>query len=389
MQLKTFDEILTGLCNSLDTELSPRSISRSNTNIIYLILKAIAKGYEIINNTCVILNNKFNPSLCTIEDLDSIASLVGTKRLSGSGSGLHINVINNNEDTAVILQMGVYYYALDDDTIFRFDVLEDTEIASGKYVSYIAMSENYGSYHVTAQESITVTSDKEISSDLTFSCTDNSGILGVTAETDLEFRERVLSDTTRQNMFVELENEIKNLPYIFDAKIKYNNQVVDESYDEYVIPPFTAAIFYSGEPRNDIAGIVANKLICATLQTDTSVTLKYTDSVFVSGSYDVHIIPFKKMSFGVNVLYKIDDMFEDDNTIRTKIRNALYNNFTGEVHKDYVKENDVYEVVKNLDLTATEILGINLTLGEVATDYISVPDSQIPLLTDVTFSRVE
>ena len=48
MQLKTFNEILTGLCDDFDYLISPRFIARTNNNIIYLLFKAIAKGYEVI-----------------------------------------------------------------------------------------------------------------------------------------------------------------------------------------------------------------------------------------------------------------------------------------------------------------------------------------------------
>ena len=61
MELKTFDTILTTICDSFDSLISPRTIARTNTNIIYLIFKAVAKGYEIINNVCVVLSNKFDP----------------------------------------------------------------------------------------------------------------------------------------------------------------------------------------------------------------------------------------------------------------------------------------------------------------------------------------
>lgn len=141
MQLKTFDTILTDLCDAFDTLIAPKSISRSNTNIIYLIFKAIAKGFEVINNVCVVVSHKFDPAYCSVEDLDSVSALVGTERHKGSATGLHIIVTNNNKDSPVTLLSGLYSYALDDDTTFVFEVLQDTEIASEAYTTFIAMSE--------------------------------------------------------------------------------------------------------------------------------------------------------------------------------------------------------------------------------------------------------
>ena len=80
MQLLSYDEILTNICDSFDALIRPRTITRANTNIIYLIFKAVAKGYEVINNTVVALSNKFNPENCSVEDLDSVDTIVGTER---------------------------------------------------------------------------------------------------------------------------------------------------------------------------------------------------------------------------------------------------------------------------------------------------------------------
>src|SRR5574344_1247824 len=95
MKIKTFDTILTEICDFFDSLISPKTIARTNTNIIYLIFKAVAKGYEVINNVCVVLNNKYDPSSCSEEDLESVANIVGTERNNGSASGLHITVTNN------------------------------------------------------------------------------------------------------------------------------------------------------------------------------------------------------------------------------------------------------------------------------------------------------
>lgn len=280
MQIVTYNEILTSLCDNFDSLISPKIMSRSNTNVLYLVFKAIAKGYEVINNICVTLSNKFDPAKCSDEDLESVAKLVGTKRLSGSASGLYITVTNNSGND-VTLSTGVYYYSLDTDTKFVFEVLEDTVIrADGGSVSYIAMTEEVGSYSVTAQSSITVESDdEEVPSELTFSCTDNSSLLGTAAETILEFRKRVNTDPTRQNSVVELETELKNLPYLFDASVRFNNSLQEEVYDGITIPSYYMAIFYSGSPRTEIAEIVAKKSIFPTVATDDSVEVVDRKSV--------------------------------------------------------------------------------------------------------------
>lgn len=386
MEIKTYDTILTGLCDYFDKLLSPKKIARSNTNIFYLIIKAISKGFELVNNVCVVLSNKYDPQSCSDEDLTSSAALVGTERYSGSASGLRITVTNNGEDSAILLA-GTYTYSLDDDTQFEFEVLTDTTIASGSYVSYIAMSEEIGSYAVTEQTDITVESDQTIPSDFTFSCGDNSALLGSSEETDLEFRERLISKTDRQNALVELEDEIKNLPYIFDCKIKFNDTTVSEDYDGITIPAFTALICYSGEIKKELAKKVCSKIICPTLQTVNSIAVQYEDSVFINGSHTVYFTPFNKLQYGVEIIYTINTTYASNYDIQNEIRTALFNHFVSEVHTDYVKEEDFYSLIGDLEISGIEILGINLKYNGSNVNYIEVPKTSLPELTQVIFTQ--
>ena len=386
MVLMSFDEILTFLCDSFDTLISPRKISRSNTNIIYLIFKAVSKGLELINNVCVVLSNKFDPAKCDSSDLESVSALVGTERLQGSASGLHILATNNGTEDVTILE-GLYEYELDEDTKFIFEVLEDTVIPSESYVTFIAMSEKIGSYPVTAQSSITVTSVRDIPSDVTFSCTDNANLLGTTPETDLEFRKRILNRYDGQDAVVELETQLRNLPYLFDCRVKFNNTVVDVTYDGITIPPFTACIFFSGSPRSEIASVIANKLICPTVQLADSVAVEYENETFVSGKHTFYLNPFGNTDFVIDVLYKVDEQVISNYDATEKMRTHLYQYFLPEVHKDYVREDDVYNELESLNIAGVTILGVNLSVGGQAVDYVSVPVSRIARLQNVNFYR--
>lgn len=387
MELKTFDTILTTICDSFDSLISPRTIARSNTNIIYLIFKAAAKGYEIINNVCVVLSNKFDPLYCSDDDLISSASIVGTERHKGSATGLHITITNNGS-ASVTLLAGLYTYALDDDTKFEFEVMENTVIASGSHISFIAMSEKIGRYPVTAQPTITVTSEQPVSSDLVFSCTDNAALLGLFEETDLEFRERINSKTDRQNSMVELESEIRNLPYIFDCKIKFNPMSTEIEFEGFTIPAYTLAIFYSGEVKKEIAEKVCEKIICPTLQTADSVEVFYENDVFVGGKHGVHLIPFAKTQYAVELIYKINKTYANEYDIQKEIRTVLFNTFVSEKHVDYIKEDDFYNAIEALGITGIELLGVNLKYNNSNVNYIEIPSSRIPELTNVIFTPV-
>lgn len=384
MEVKSFDTILTQLCDDFDTLISPRKIARTNTNIIYLIFKAIAKGFEVINNLCVVLNNKFDPAKCSSEDLESISALVGTNRFEGSASGLYVKVANTTDGSLTLLA-STYYYALDDDTTFYFEVLEDTVIAPASVVTFIAMSENIGVYPVTAQTDIAITSEVIIPTGLTFSCDSNEDLLGTARETDLELRKRIIEGTDNQDSVTELERTLKNLPYLFDARCKYNQEITDITYDGVTIPPFGMAIFYAGMPRNEIAEVVASKLMCLTVSTEDSTELSYYNEAFASGRYAVNIIPFRRTPFSIKVYCNIDERYVKKEDAKAQVTALLRQYFNVLVHRDYVKEEDVYNALAGTNISGFTLLGINLVSNGSDVDYIRIPLSRIAELENVTF----
>lgn len=384
MEIKTFDTILTQMCDTFDSLISPKTIARSNTNIIYLLFKAIAKGYEVINNVCVVLSNKFNPAKCSDEDLVSVASLVGTERRAGSATGLHVIVTNSGETQATLLT-GVYTYALDDDTTFEFEVTSPVTIEAGGTASYIAMSNRIGQFPVTAQQSITVESEQAIPDDLKFSCTDNSNLLGREPESLLAFRKRILDTYDRQNGIVELEEYLRNLPYLFDCKVKYNQTDYDITVGEVVVPPMTCAIFYSGEAKQEIAEMVCDYIICPTVATQNSVEVRYENDIFAGGYYAVNLIPFVKLNFTIDLIYHVNNEYVNVYDAKEALNKALMTAFVGEVHKDTIKEDDVYNVIEATEFTGIDVLAVNLKVGGAEVNFVDVPASKIAELTFVNF----
>lgn len=387
MQLLTFNEILTKLCDDFDELISPRKIARSNTNIIYLLFKAIAKGYEIINNVCVELSNKFDPANCSEEDLVSVAYLVGTEKLEGSASGLEIVIKNTGTSSATVLD-GIYKYQLDDDTSFFFELIEDLTLTAGSTSSVISMSENIGTYPVTAQSEIEVTSETNtIPSTISFSCLDNAGLLGTPAETNLAFRERILTDTTRQNTLKELELKLKNLPYLYDAKIIFNDTTESVVVGSYTLPPFYMLIFFSGSVRTEIAEVVAEGAVYPTLETNDSIELRYVSDVFANGYYPVYVVPFERLNYVIDVDCDVDTTYISLEKAHSEIEAFLESNFRAQIHKDYVKEEEIYNKLKELNISGINILNIEIKYNNAVVPYIAVPPSAIPYLYDVTFTE--
>jgi hypothetical protein len=386
MELMTYNEILTKLCNDFDELISPKKMARTNSNIIYLVLKAVSKGLELINSICVVLSNKFDPAKCSVEDLVSVAKLVGTEKYQGSGSGLYI-LVKNTGDSQSTLLTGTYTYHLDDDTAFIFEVFEDTNIAVGDSVSYIAMTPIIGKFPVTAQPVIEVESNRVISPNLSFSCLNNEQLLGTDDESNVAFRKRILEGYDNQDSLVELENQLRNLPYLYDCRIKFNNTLTEVTYDGITIPPFSAVIFYVGAPRSDIARIIANKIVCPTVQLSDSIPVDYESSVFISGKHTFYLTPFRHEDFDIDVIYKINEVYTGDCEAKEKMENALRDYFIIPVHKDYIIEDDIYNILADLNVAGVDILGVNLKVNGVAVDYIEIPVSRLPRLVHVNFDK--
>jgi hypothetical protein len=377
------------MCDYFDTLISPRTIARTNTNIIYLILKAISKGYEIINNVCVTLSNKFDPENCSVEDLDSVASLVGTERLQGSDSGLHI-LVNNTKDEALTLPAGTYTYVQSDDVSFSFDVLTDTEIEAQSYATFIAMSDKIGQFPVTEQSEISVDTEETVPDGIKFSCTDNENLQGKLPETDIEFRKRILEGYDGQDAMVELEFALRNLPYLFDCRVRFNNTSGNQTYDGITVPPYHAIIFFSGEAKEEIADIIARKILFPTVQTYDSVTLEYHNDILLSGVQEYHIIPFRSLNFGIEVSYKINEQYITNSSAKEEMTKALNLAFISESHdSDFITENDVYAVLNGLSVAGLTVLDVNLMQDGNEVPYINIPISRIPKLTGITYHNVD
>ena len=378
MQILTFDEILTKICDDFDTLISPKKIARTNTNILYLVFKAISKGFEIINNVCVELSNKFDPASCSEEDLQSVADLVGTERLKGSATGLLINITNTSNENVTLLA-GTYTYKYDDDVSFTGTVLSDTVISALNTLSLIFMSDSIGSYAITEQSDIkaSVTADVKKKG---LECNKYSE-----EESDIDFRKRILNTTDRQNTLVELETEIKNLPYIFDCKVKYNPTDDAIDVDGASLSPYKMFIYCSGDIRNEIAEVVAKYSFYQTQEdsTTTHETLTYENEVFANGGCEIIVNYFKKLNFNVDVRYIVDTNFLSASSAREQITSVLLKNYRSQLHIDFIREADIYNVIEALDIAGLTLLSVDLKYNNEAVDYIAVPPSCLVYLENV------
>lgn len=393
MQIITYNEALTQICDWFDSVIAPRTIARANTNIIYLIFKAFAKAWEVINNTCVVLNNKFDPANCTDSDLESVAFLVGTERIKGASSGLLVTIVSN-ASKAKYLPAGTYTYALDKDTSFSATFTADKLVESESSIQITFLSADKGSFPVTSQQDISLTAvdlngdEITIPDTFSFANADNAQLLGYTDETDLEFRKRIIEDTDRQDVITEIKNKIKSLPYVFDCDIKFNDNPIEQSYDGYVIPPYYMLLMVSGDIKDEIAEIVASKGIYPTVQTDNNSYAVYQNDVFADGQYKVWITPYRKYDFSVDVAFYADANFISATLAEEKIRKGLFNAVNGNRHVDIITENDIFNYINALNIAGIKVLGVNINdpSGSTNKNYITFQKTRIPNLTAVNAS---
>ena len=396
----TFDEILAALCDRFDAVIAPQKIGRSNTNIVYLLLKAIAKGYELVDSVVCALANRFLPDKCSDRDLLTTAKLVGTIRYEGSPTGLQIICENKDEYNDLTLPAGIYTYKYNDDWTFTFTVAADTEIAALGEKEYIATSNVKEDIPVTAQASISVQGWADVSltvpvaipSGLAFSCLDNEYLQGTPQESTYEFRKRILKGIDVQNPARQLESRLLSLPYVLDCRVRYNNTDSAVTYGSVTVDPAEVGIFFDGEPRQEVADIVANYLLCPTAQGPDATELQYEADVLVSGGYPVYLNPFEDMQYKVHIDYLLDSTYYNPTTVNEGIEHELMKVMSRKRRLAYIREEDIQDAVAGMSVEGytvmnVDLLGFDEDLQDfVPVKYVTIPADKRPVLADVTFS---
>lgn len=375
MTIISFDEVLNAICDEYDRLIAPKKIRRSSKNIIYLLLKACAKGYELIANVIYALDGKFDPARCQDADLTSIAKIVGTEMIEGNGSGLIVRVTNTNPVEDVVLSAGRYIYTFNADIRFFLDIISDTEIANTETKQFAAFSENKGSFHITTQSSITLVREDEedINPDIVFSCDDNVSILGSVDETLFDFRKRMLTDISRSDILQRLEIAIKNKPYIFDATLFFNQSDEAVLVGTTSVAPYKMLITLLGYPRDELAELVASHCIYQTVEVEENGgTLRYISPNMAGGAYEVHYKNFDEKLYDVIVDYRYDSRLSFKSRIDTEITKALATYKFPTKRTALIKENIFYNLIENLNLPSVELLNITLEIDGVEVPYIDI-----------------
>lgn len=385
--IKSYTEILLTMADTLDSYIAPKKIQRSDENFVYLVLKAIAKGYEAINNMVNVLRNKFNPETCSDSDLHSIARIAGTSPKLGTGSGLLITATNTNAESAVTIAIGTYRFELSNDVYFDFPVDEVVSIPAAGSHDFLAFTEAKGAFEVGGISSMDIfeVSEIEIPSDINFSCQSNSNLLGFLDESTLDFRKRILTDPTRQDSIKELELEIQNLPYVFDCNLVFNQTASSVTVGGIDIAPYHLLINIHGDARNEIAEIVARKTVYPTVEVEPLDVVYYYSDVFIDGKYPVFYRNYDEHEFEVTITYAYSSLYNTEAEIESAIQIALIKFTSPTQHSRYITEDDFYEIIKNLNIRSFKLLNVDLYEDGSLVDYVSVEPTSLPKLSNIDF----
>lgn len=388
----TYSEILEFICDEYDEIVKPKFIRRDASNPIYQVFKAVAKGCEIIKNVADILKNRLDPSLCENSDLVNIAKLVGTELRPGKSSGLYITV-TNTEPQDITLFAGEYVYEFSNDILFTFEVLQDTVLSFEESVSYFALSNTIGAQEVTDIENMTIrrVDNGLINPSLNFSCVNNELLLGSEEETPLEFRRRILYDEKRQDSISELEDELKRLPYVFDARVVFNNTDDTAVIDGVSIPSYNALLMLNGVPKREIAAIFCRQTIYPTVMTDPEKYIPFDASCFVDGVIKVYHRDFLLTNYDVEVAYTYDPLLVTSAEIQTSFDIALLKFKQNNKHSSVITEGEFYSALSTIYKPSLKIQYVKLYQDNEGTpelvDFVSVPATRIPKLVNITYTE--
>jgi hypothetical protein len=388
---KSLDEITSDICDVYDAFIAPKRIYRGNNNKLYLFFRACSAGIKVILDVVLALRARFDPLRCSDGDLYSVAKLVGTDFLKGSGSAVRITVENTSDTDAKTLLAGVYHYNSITGMVFSFNLLTDAVLAPGAFNSITAVSRDKGSYPVADNASITVyrLDGYPIDEYFAFSSEDNSGYLGYEDEDALSFRQRILSDVDRQDHIKELETSIRNLPNIFECGLKFNPDTLPVEYDGVTLAPMELLITITGLPSEEMAELVVSHVPYSTHQVDPDNVVYYRSDLYVNGKYPVYFRYHGKTDFALEIMYQYSSRKMKKELVEAAFNKALNGYRNSVTHVGMITEPDIYARLAALSLPNVVALDVNLMEDDTQVPYVSIPTTRTPNLTGVEYTSID
>lgn len=372
MIIKSFDEILKDMCDSLDAYIlkyiGDKKIRRENSNFIYLYLKAVSKGFEVINNTCVLLQRKFDPETCEESDLVSMAALVGTSKLGGSPSYAEVSVSSVDPIT---LPAGLYKFYITDSLYYYASIAEDLSVTDAPQVVIFTSSLD-GSYPITDIATAIIVDENNVAirDDIVFFVKENNDLLGYETESNFEFRKRLMNDTDRQDVLSELEVAIKKLPFVRNVKLKFNN-TMNEVFlpDGSPVDPYRLVIMVDDyfkiltlDQKLAFGNAVFQKFLYQTQspsEPSKGETVKVPSDLLSSGHFDVNVLYRERRYFKLHLRITFDELLTSQEKAELDIDNLLIPYKTG-IETKFITEDIFYGVLKDVREPSVKLVGVDI-----------------------------
>jgi hypothetical protein len=390
MQKRSYDDILALLEDAYDSLIAPKYIVRKSTNKLHLIFMAFAKGLEVLFNLVYAVKYRFDPMYSEDDDLLSVSSIVGEGPFPGTHSCLEMTATNTSATLSKTLGVGTYKYTSSSGEVFLFTLDALVTIAPLSAVVVMSISEHVGSYPVTSNAQIEVERADAVAIDsaFVFSCTANDTLLGYPAEDTISYRNRIITDTARQDDIAEIQEAIRRVPGVFECNCLFNPTTTDAVYDGITLGAKELLIIITGTVTSAVAEAVAARMCYKTHIVDADDYVTYLNPLYVGGGYKVYFMPHLFTEFSLHVDYSYDVKSMKQTQIESAITTALVPYVNPTKHYDTITEFDIYTLISSLGIASLVVRNVDLLVGGSAASYVSIPKTRLAKLTGTTFTPV-
>lgn len=393
IELRTTDEETADLVNTFDAVIAPSSVARVNTNKLFLVLKSIAAGYVKIRDVVLALKYRFDPRFADPDDLESAMFITGERRIGGKASIARVVITNSDIEETVTLSRGTYQYVSLTGQPFYYYATDDVVLGPGEFTVGLFTSRDVGMFELTGEQFANVVrvDGERISTFIDWEVLENSNSLGRLPETDFEIRQRLLTDTTRQDTLRELELAINALPSIFSCNLLFNQSSDDVAVleDGTELQPKTLLIVLTGVPNKDFAETVMSRTVYTTHMNTQEEVVNYRNDIFVGGLTPVFFMFHKRKEFYLTIHYRFDNQLIQRAQVENRIDRILRKYKIMTQHLPEINEPLIYRDLEDHDIPSVVVRKVYIqelvdgALESVA--EVEIPRLMLPQLAGITY----
>ncbi len=391
--LKSIDEETSDIVDMFDAEIAPKRVHRSLTNKLYLILKSIAAAFVNIRELILGSKYRFNPRYCDDDDLLSTMFITGEKSIPAKSSLLRISVYNTDSELSVTLRAGDYVYTSVDSQQFLCTVPSNVVLNPLEFVILVFSSKDVGAWKVANITSVSVlrVDAAPIDTLLRFEAFDNSSSLGQAEESMFNLRQRLLTDTSRQDSIKELQTAIRSLPSIYACDLIFNESRVESVIldDGTTLDPKKLLVVITGVPNADLVETIVSRTIYDTQMVESNNVLWYENDLFVGGRHPVYYTYHTDCEYYITIYYSYSPMLRTKDEVEQAYRDMFSQQMSATQRIQEVTEAMMYEVTSANPISGVFLKKIYLQTaldGELKSVIsLPVPKLSIQKLKGITF----